>query len=176
MNIAALATELTTDPLTRGYSGMSDQAAADDVNTLYRPAEGTLQELLWHLVQDGNRTNQNNDTLKTNMLGRLKHVADSAVGSNPFDAGTTPVNYAVTLQMKHAATAMLLLVTSPGIASVRFDDADLDLMYNALKDAGIWKQADINTAKALSQNQQSRASELGLGGKVKVGHVANARA
>lgn len=28
--------ELDADPLTRGYSGMGDQAAADDLNTVYR--------------------------------------------------------------------------------------------------------------------------------------------
>ena len=33
---ATLVTELTTDPLGRGYSGMTDQQAADDLNTAYR--------------------------------------------------------------------------------------------------------------------------------------------
>ncbi len=32
----ALANELTDDPLTRGYSGMDDKAAADDLNTVYQ--------------------------------------------------------------------------------------------------------------------------------------------
>jgi hypothetical protein len=32
VDIGALASELTTDPLARGYAGMSDQAAADDLN------------------------------------------------------------------------------------------------------------------------------------------------
>jgi hypothetical protein len=36
MDYQALNTELTTDPLTRGYSGMTDQQAADDLNTVYR--------------------------------------------------------------------------------------------------------------------------------------------
>lgn len=31
-----LKTEILTDPLTRGYSGMSDQQVADDLNTAYR--------------------------------------------------------------------------------------------------------------------------------------------
>lgn len=35
-DIDALNTELTADPLTRGYSGMSDEAAADDLNTACR--------------------------------------------------------------------------------------------------------------------------------------------
>ena len=36
MDIDILKTELTSDPLTRGYSGMDDAAAAADLNTLYR--------------------------------------------------------------------------------------------------------------------------------------------
>lgn len=36
MNIDILKSELTTDPLTRGYAGMSDEAAAADLNTVYR--------------------------------------------------------------------------------------------------------------------------------------------
>lgn len=35
-NIQLLATELTSDPLVRGYSGMSDEAAADSLNTIDR--------------------------------------------------------------------------------------------------------------------------------------------
>jgi len=35
-DIQLLATELSTDPLTRGYAGMGDEAAADDLNTVYR--------------------------------------------------------------------------------------------------------------------------------------------
>ncbi len=31
-----LATEIATDPLGRGYSSMSEQAVADDLNTVYR--------------------------------------------------------------------------------------------------------------------------------------------
>ena len=31
-----LKTEVTTDPLGRGYSGMSDREVADDLNTVYR--------------------------------------------------------------------------------------------------------------------------------------------
>jgi hypothetical protein len=36
MDYQTLNTELTTDPLTRGYAGMTDQEAADDLNTVYR--------------------------------------------------------------------------------------------------------------------------------------------
>ena len=36
MDYQTLADELTTDPLTRGYSGMTDEEAATDLNTVYR--------------------------------------------------------------------------------------------------------------------------------------------
>ena len=36
MSYYVLNQELINDPLTRGYSGMSDQEAADDLNTVYR--------------------------------------------------------------------------------------------------------------------------------------------
>lgn len=41
MNIDILKTEITTDPLTRGYSGMSDLATALDLNTVYRTTDKT---------------------------------------------------------------------------------------------------------------------------------------
>ena len=36
MKTLLLASELTNDPLSRGYLGMTDQQAADDLNTFYR--------------------------------------------------------------------------------------------------------------------------------------------
>lgn len=34
--IGILKTEISTDPLSRGYSGMTDLEVADDLNTVYR--------------------------------------------------------------------------------------------------------------------------------------------
>lgn len=39
MNIQKLKVELVSDPLGRGYAGMSDQEAADDLNTAYRQVQ-----------------------------------------------------------------------------------------------------------------------------------------
>ncbi len=36
MDLGILKTEINIDPLTRGYSGMSDLQTADDLNTVYR--------------------------------------------------------------------------------------------------------------------------------------------
>ena len=40
--LEALKVELDTDPLTRGYSGMTDAQAADDLNTVYRTRGRTV--------------------------------------------------------------------------------------------------------------------------------------
>lgn len=39
MDYIALKTEVLTDPLTRGYSTMTDQEVVDDLNTVYRPRD-----------------------------------------------------------------------------------------------------------------------------------------
>lgn len=39
--LALLKIELDTDPLARGYAGMTDEEAADDLNTVYRQIVGT---------------------------------------------------------------------------------------------------------------------------------------
>ena len=36
MDYQVLSNEIITDPLTRGYAGMTDQEVADDLNTIYR--------------------------------------------------------------------------------------------------------------------------------------------
>lgn len=41
MDIDALFNEVDTDPLGRGYSGMTDQQVADDMNTVYRTQNRT---------------------------------------------------------------------------------------------------------------------------------------
>lgn len=40
-NIDTIKTEIDTDPLARGYSGMTDQQVADDLNTVYRQRNRT---------------------------------------------------------------------------------------------------------------------------------------
>lgn len=41
MDYQVLNTELTTDPLSRGYAGMTDEQAAADLNTVYRQRNRT---------------------------------------------------------------------------------------------------------------------------------------
>lgn len=70
VDYAALKTELETDPLVRGYSGMTDQQIADDMNTVYRT--GTVTELsasqLFEAIEDSDwdtRTADQREKIKT---------------------------------------------------------------------------------------------------------------
>lgn len=52
--IAILADELSNDPIARGYSGMTDQEAADDLNTVYRDDPSPPQTIngaqIWNAI------------------------------------------------------------------------------------------------------------------------------
>lgn len=173
MDWQVLKTELTTDPLTRGYSTMSDIQAANDLNTVYRDIdEGGIEGMVRYLATHKNRTNTGTDTVGSAMLGRLYHVADSAIGANPF--GASPA-LTVTNAMKHAARSFIELFNNSTLSTVDFQNTEIDLFYTACTDAGVWKAADVTALKALSQSKQSRATELGIG-YVREGDVAQARA
>lgn len=166
--MSILRDELTNDPLALGYIGMTDEQVVISLNTLNRTAKGGIAGMMEYLLNNKNRTNTGTDTVASAILGRLHHVADSAIGSDPF--GSTIV---VTNEMKHAAQSFLDLLHSPHLLEIDFDG--IDLPYVRCTDAGIWKIADVSALKALSTNKQSRANELGLG-RVRLGHVQEVRA
>lgn len=55
-NYKALQTELTDDPLTVGYAGMSDTEAADSLNALTRPAKVHMRDVMVMLHRLGKWT------------------------------------------------------------------------------------------------------------------------
>lgn len=83
MDYTILSDELTNDPLVRGYSAMSDSAAADDINLIYRPSANVIAEMVKYLINKKHRTNQGSDDTYTSIIGRLKHVARSSAGDDP---------------------------------------------------------------------------------------------
>ncbi len=174
MNIDTLKTELTDDPLARGYAGMDDQAAADDLNTAYRDSATSVSAMLQYLIENRSRTNNGTDTVASSMLGRLAVCADAAIAEDLFGSGTNAQQEHI-----HAAKMMLILVQSSQLESVNFAGTEFASMLNLLGsgpgNAKVWKQADSDALQALSQGIQTRATELGIG-RVKVGHVAEARA
>ena len=68
--MADLKTELTDDPLTRGYAGMTDQEAADELNTSYRTRN--------RATMSGDEVAQQADPTEFNALddGSVNNTAD----------------------------------------------------------------------------------------------------
>lgn len=169
MNYSVLSTEVTTDPLSRGYSGMTDQAVADSLNEAAdRPDRNSLGAMLSYLLTIKHRTNSGTDIVFTPVIGRLSHAAESAVGSDPFGSGNS-----LSLEQKHACAAVMMLFTSPHLSAIDFSDTSLPFGY--VNAAGVWNAAHRDALTALSQNQQTRARELGLG-QVTAGDVNYVRA
>lgn len=159
MSAKRLRDELDGNPTL--YGAMSDQQVADELNAITKSSKAPISGMFLYLLNNNNRTNQGADTNVTSILGRLRQVAESAVGDDPFGAGLTPTNYSVTLKGKHAAQSFLDLLISPHVLDLDFEDANLP--YGQCVQMGIWKSADVAALSALSMNQASRAQQLGLG-------------
>ncbi len=181
-----LKTEIDTDPLTRGYAGMTDLQIADDMNLFNRAGAAPSSAVFAYLASETNQTGQGSDTTATSILGRLQHVAEARPkatqvgneydGDDVFDRGTASGH--VKVKEKHAAAMLFALVTSGQSVDVdwtanAFDSALDELVGNA--NAGVMKPGDKTAIVALSQNITTRGRELGLG-KVREGHVTQAKA
>lgn len=176
--VALLAAELTADDLVRGYSAMSDQAAADDLNTAYRDAPASMADLFDYLIENRAHTNTGTDTTVANqtpstILGRLIMAAEqSAIDADPFGAGGAKV---LNSRELHSAKAFLFMLKEGLAGNVDFTDTIQGDILNDLINGGVMNAVNRTAIIALSQAKQSRAQELELG-VVAVAHVTAARA
>ena len=150
-DIEALATELANDPLGRGYASMTDQEAANDLNTAYRTytVEVSSRALL---VWAGDN-------------GRLKKI-DAARNNDQVPAGVQNV----------CEVAMRLIERDE--ASYDPSDSRHTDMLDALVNAGVIAQSDADALDALGERTRTRAEELNLLGRspeIGPAHVAEAR-
>lgn len=175
MDYVALKAELDAGHPDTGAYSLVDATAADELNAINRPAESGTERMLNYCIKNRSRTNNGADTVALPLLGRLHLVAEGALGSDPFGTGVAANQ--VTREMKSWAKTFLDLLTSPTLGTMDFLDTEVDFGYVALGPGNgvVWKDPDILALKAFSQNQQSRAQELGFGA-VKVADVTLARA
>jgi hypothetical protein len=151
MNLAALKTELTSDPLQIGYAAMGDVAAAESLNALSRPGRkplGSRTLLSWGAANS-----------------RLAKVADAAAKTGDFagiNSAFRSVAMAADLLLKRADTELDLSL------------ATHQQLVGALVAAGVLTESDSDELYALAATQISRAVELGLG-VVTPSDVADAR-
>ena len=145
-NIAILKSEIDSDPLGRGYSGMDDTAVAVDVNTAYRTKKEPISsaELLAWSASDA----------------RLQNIKNAAENGATDD-------------LKSLAQAAYLIVTRDG-TTLDLNLADRVAMLDSLVAAGVLTDADRTSLDALATVSISRAEELALG-LVRAGTVQQAR-
>lgn len=128
MDYNALNSELITDPLARGYSGMSDAAAAADLNTVYRTrTRDTVSgsEIL-NATDDAEFTALADPTDKNRWLS-LCGIAEIDTGNGVaksleadlFGAGTTTRDNLAALKSESISRAVEL-----GLGTVRAGDVE----------------------------------------------------
>jgi hypothetical protein len=145
-NIAILKSEIDSDPLGRGYSGMDDTAVAVDVNTAYRTKKEPISsaELLAWSASDA----------------RLQNIKNAAENGATDD-------------LKSLAQAAYLIVTRDG-TTLDLNLADRVAMLDSLVAAGVLTAADRTSLDSLATVSISRAEELSIG-RVRAGDVIQAR-
>ncbi len=132
-----LNTELTTDPLSRGYSGMTDAQAADDLNTVYRPAEVPVPGL-------------EADIRRFGLWTRYREKAEAK------DQDGAYLNSAM-------REFMDLFYSSLNQASTRTSDSYMNDLIDRMVAEGSMGAAAGEQLKAYDNNRQSRGSEIGFG-------------
>jgi len=174
VNLQELADELTNDPLTRGYSGMNDQAAADDLNLLLYSGPSNVEAVFTYLALETRRTNNGSDTVASSLLGRIRSVASETIGQN-MHGGTRACDWI------HRTTCQgfLEIINSPLFGQFDFTDSrmgdDTIGMLQGLVDAQCIGSGDRTAIMALSQNLRARGEVLGFG-RVTHSDIINARA
>ncbi len=105
MSLQILADELTNDPLARGYAGMTDSQARDDVNTAYRdaPAAVRVDQVRQYLTTQISGTAANQRSL-IDMLreyaedGTVRGVAGAETGPEARRSGAQMIWYMLQLE------------------------------------------------------------------------------
>jgi hypothetical protein len=156
MNLTTLATELTNDPLARGYSGMTAAQAAASLNTANRPSATTVLIPSAELLAWSGGGASDDPAVKC----RYERIQEAA-GSHASNV------------VRGACLAALGMIER--------DDTGLDLsksdrvgMLDALVSGGVLTAGEKTEVVAMGTPLISRAQELGLG-TIGDGHVKSAR-
>ena len=145
MDIAKLKSELTVDPESMGYAGLSDADAAGAINLANRDYTVPLDSrtaLEWAM-----RT------------GRLADIETATTAG-------TPAIQAIAIGVQH--------LLSRADTEIDMDNPDHVAMVDGLVAGGVIDAGNKAELVTMSTSQRSRADELGLG-QVRVGHVEKAR-
>lgn len=178
-DIVALKAEIDDDPLTRGYSIMSDVEVAVDMNLVNRPDVVEVRLLLKFLLLDNVHQTDGSDTQDRAIWTRMQDVdalavTPAAAVANPW--GSTAIgNITEIQQIKATQLLEFFTLSAQGALPVDVTDSNFQVYLAGAQAAGCMSTTQETALLALSNNLQSRGSELGLG-EVKDFQVAAARA
>ncbi len=147
MDYARLKAEITSDPLARGYSGMTDAQVAASLNTVDREVDQpvNLRDLIVYLLKNGK------------WLGIKSEAASNALG------------------VQKECEAFMVIMDNPNFDDLDLTDAGVQAMLGSIKTVGLLDAADQAAILAMGKKAVSRAEELGLP-IIREGHVQSVRA
>lgn len=166
----ALRDELLAGHPDTGAYNADNQLAADELNAQNRPVPAPAGAILDFCLTETHRENTGSDIQATNLYGRIRMVAETTVGGDPFGVGD-----AITVGQLAAAKTVLRLLDDSGFA-LSLAMADIDSALTKCQGANCFSPPQKSAIVGLSENRQSRAQELNLGRAIiNAGHVAYAR-
>jgi hypothetical protein len=178
-NAAALQAELTTDPLSRGYAGMTDAQVVTSLMTVVdRPVPVDIAVILKFLMLDNTHKTDGTDTQDRPIWRRMKEVVN--LNATPDGGVLNPWGSAVLgniSEIQQIKTHQLLdyfTLFAQGNLAVDLQDSNFQIYLAGAESAGCMSTAQKDALLDLSNNQQTRAQELQLG-VVYEGDVALAR-
>lgn len=163
--LAILKTEESTDPLIRGYVGMTNKEVAVDMNIVNRPGESTVSQLRKYFLLERKGG--------AFLYGRLHVVAGSAVNDDPLGE-TTPLTF---VHITSALTMCNILNEAQGEFGLDLADSRFDALLNDLaagQGCKVIAPTDKTAIQAFSVNVISRGQELRIG-TVSEGDVEHVR-
>ena len=179
-DLVLLEIEVVGDPLVRGYPGMSNRELTDDINTTYRDGPADEGALFNYLAKETAKDAATENSA-SHILGRLYKVDEAGtpgIDGKTF-AGSEPAGPFSALSQSDldACRTLLQIALGDRLSSLSqvMTEAKFVTLLDRVKDTGVMKPADVTAIQALSQNKQSRASELQIG-FVREGDVAHVRA
>jgi len=163
-----ISAELATGHPDTGPYSSDDRTAADQMNEINRPSEGTTQEILKYFLQNTHKSDEGTDTRTAYLYGRLALMARSKEGEDPYKRGLP-----VTIEQISSAINIDRAMLS-GESAVNFSSSVLDDVLINLRQAATISPQQRNEIMALQNNTQSRGNEIGVG-RVRTGDIERAR-
>ena len=145
------------------------------MTTFDQPLPSRSAAVLEYFATRETSSGQGADQTNSNQLGRLLHVAEADVGSDPFGRASG----SVTLPQKHAAMALSRLILSGQGAFIDFTRQEMrDLLADLADGVGarVLERNDVTAIVNLSQNMTTEAMLINWPNTMSGDDVARARA